>query len=179
MAFGDNIDRSTKFRNASGKLATESLFLERWRPTDVEPLYSLRDEDYDYKGKVYPSLKKLYLAEEDLTEYEFANKYFESWEHWQMVVQATWFKEYIDLWRTELELKLKAEALRSIIEQARIGGSNSYDAKKYLISKGWIQKEAEASRRGRPTKAEIARRAAEEVFADQQIQADLKRLSIN
>ena len=153
----------------------KSLFYEMYGPGEAK--YSLKDRDHiGTDGKTYPSLYKLYMELGDLTEYEFANKYLEGWHQWTKLLEAGWFKPYINRWRTELELKLKAEALRRILDEAREGGKNSYQANKFFVEKGYIAKESEPSRRGRPTKAEIARRAAEEVFSSKQIDEDIKRL---
>lgn len=117
------------------------------------------------------------MAAEDLTEYLFAQQHMpEGWPQWKALCNDPWFTPHIEYWRTELEIKLKAEALRSIIEESRLGGKNSYNAKQYLISKGWIPKETEANRRGRPSKQDILDAASKQALANYQIDEDLKRL---
>ena len=166
------------FKNSNGNMLLKSLFHET-KAHGLKGIYTLKDKDHEFEGHVYPSLYKLYMATEDLTEYEFACKYLDSWEQWVKLCETTWFKEYINRWRTELELKLKAQALRRLMEEARDGGKNSYNANKFIVERGWVPKETEVSRRGRPSKQEISRRAAEEVFSDRQIEEDIKRLELN
>lgn len=169
---------TNKFKNKMGMLYLKSLFWEN-KETEVEAIYTLKDKDHTADGKVYPSLYRLYMEEEDLTEYRFATKHLDSWAHWQLLQSKEWFQEYILRWRTELEMKLRAEAMTEIINEARVGGRNSYDAKKYILAKGWIDKTAEPNRRGRPSKAEIARQTAEMVLEDQTVNEALKRLNLN
>jgi hypothetical protein len=153
-----------------------------------EGIYTLKDTDIvEVRGeastegtslcKTYPSLRRLYLEEEDVTEYLFANKYLESWEHWTILCECLWFKGIVSRWRTELEMLLQAKALKYILDESISGGKNAYDANKYIVAKGWIK--LEGNRRGRPSKQEISRAAAEQAFADYKVQEDAKRLGIN
>ena len=167
-----------KFKNKMGMYYLKSLFWEN-KETDFEGIYTLKDNDHVVDGKVYPSLYKLYMQEEDLTEYDFATKHLDSWAHWQLLQSKEWFQEYITRWRTELEMKLRSEAMKAIIDEARVGGRNSYDAKKYILAKGWIDKTAEPNRRGRPSKAEIAKQTQEMVLGDKIVQDAMKRLDLN
>ena len=66
------IDKS-RLVDGQGKPLTQSLFLEIGY-TDFS-VYTLKDQDYEYNDKVYPSLKRLYLEMEDPTEYEFARMF--------------------------------------------------------------------------------------------------------
>jgi len=154
---------------------TKSLFWEERLP-HVEPVFTLKDEDLVKDGVIYRSLYKLYMEFEDLTEYEFANTYLEGWAHWQLICEAWWFKDLIARWRTELELKLKAKAMRAIIKEAATEGKHQYEANKYLVAKGWIDKTAEPSRRGRPSKQEVDRKLKEEMFLASDIEEDLARI---
>lgn len=157
-----------------GKWRTRSLFDDAQAYTSkLPPFYTLKDHDTEY-----PSLKRLYLAEGDLTEYSFANKYLGGWDHWQFLLQSEWFIPHAQKWRTELELKLTSEALVRIREEAEADGRNAFAANKFLVSQG-ISKKAEPSRRGRPSKDEIKRAAAEQAFSEQSITEDLKRLELN
>lgn len=170
------VNKDSPFKTPNNRYLLRALFYEE-RPHDcqVPAVYTLDDKD---KGQ-YLSMYRLYMEEADLTEYDFATKYLDSWEQWTRLISTAWFKPHIERWRTELELKLKAEALRRIIKEAVEGGKNSYNANKFIIDKGWIAKETEASRRGRPSKSDIARQAAEEVFNTKQINDAAKRLEIN
>lgn len=138
-------DRS-KFKDPSGKLLTQSLFLENGYNTEYA-MYTLSDEDKEYKGKVYPSLRRLYLEMMDPTEYEFATKYLWGWDHWQRIVANNLMTEAIEGWREELEVKLRSLAIRSIVKSSY----DSYNAATWVADGKWKQK------RGRPSKAELAK----------------------
>jgi hypothetical protein len=84
---------------------------------------------------------------EDVTEYEFAQTYFVDYPHWQKICNNSQLRKEIDKWRVELELKLRARALRSLVGQAEKG---NFNAAKYIAGKEW------ESKRGRPSKEEKA-----------------------
>lgn len=176
---------TTVLKNSMGNHYRKSLFYEMRGPG--EATYTLKDRDHqvevtlpsgEVKSKLYLSLYRLYMELGDLTEYQFANKYLDGWSQWCKLLEANWFKPFISRWRTELELKFKAEALQRVIEEARDGGKNTFSANKFLIEKGWIDKAAEETRRGRPSKADIARAAAEQAFSHHQVDEDYKRLEL-
>lgn len=136
----------TKFKDSSGKLLTQSLFLENGYNTEYA-IYTLSDEDKEYKGKVYPSLRRLYLEMMDPTEYSFATKYLWGWNHWQRIVANNLMTEQIEEWREELEVKLRALAIASIVKSSY----DSYNAATWVADGKWKTK------RGRPSKAELAK----------------------
>jgi hypothetical protein len=163
----------------SGAPLTMGLFYETAFHTKEKAIFTLQDEDRVIDGHTYISLYKLYMECEDLTEYDFASKYMESWKQWDRITKTNWFEPYISRWRTELELKIKARALKSIVETASKEGKSSFEAQKYLLAKGYIDKTTEPNRRGRPSKLEVERKLKEEAFLDADIQADLERISQN
>ena len=163
-----------KFRR-NGTLVTKGLFLENYTADQDNVMYTLKRDSY----KDLPSLYKLYMDCEDLTEYEFANTYFESWEHWQSIATAAWMQEHLTKWRQELEIKLKSMAVKEMIKEATLGGKNAFQALKWIIDKGWIERAHAQHGRGRPSKEQIKQAAMEAAFSDKQIQDDIKRLGIN
>ena len=157
-----------KFRNGSNARYTKSLFQELTNDPEAV-LYTLKSEDTEV-----PSLYKLYIAEDDVTEYTFANKYFENWEHWDMIASASWFKEYVSRWRKELKLKLESLALQNIIKEMRDPNSkNKYAASKTVLDQ--INKNKPL--RGRPTKEEVKGELKRQTFAERQLAEDMKRIS--
>lgn len=171
------IDKS-RFRNASGAILTSRLFLETNQgyanPEGV--LYTLRREDY----KGYPSLYRLYMALEDPLEFDFANTFFDSFEHWEQICATAWFQEYIYQWRKELDLKLRSRALRTIRDLSKDGvGNKAFEASKFLLTDGWNKGSKDEPKRGRPSKSDI-KRAANEIASDSSLlREDLERLGIN
>jgi hypothetical protein len=107
----------------------------------------------------------------DPTEYDFANKYFEDFEHWELVANSPFLADHVASWRKELKIRIKSEAYKQIAQEAFMGGRNSFQANKYLY---------EGSTPAKATKAE--RQAQEEIESlasdDKQLTADLVRLGI-
>ena len=150
---------------------TQSLFLEcTYNPKAV---YCCKEDDYEYKGVLYPSLKKLYLSFEDPLEYDFANEYLYGWKHWQRLVANQWCMKHIQEWRDELEVKIRSQAVKDIMDLSL--NNDSFQAAKWLADRGWDKRGA-----GRPSKAEVQKeknmqgRIAEEFSADVNRMKDFK-----
>ncbi len=155
-----------KLTDSAGRPLTQSLFLEVGY-TDYA-VFTLKDEDYEYKGKKYPSLKRIYLQEEDPTEYEFANKHLLGWNQWKRLCENKLIRKYIDEWREELELKLRSRGIKEAIKNAEGGG---FQAAKWLAERGWEQRGA-----GRPSKDEVERQKKFEARVAEDYSADVVRL---
>lgn len=163
-----------KFRSTIGSRYLKGLFFETTGADKGTVLYTLKDEDHNS----YPSLYRLYLEMEDLTEYEFANTYMDGWEHWTMLCACSWFQPYVARWRTELSLKVKAQALRAIREEAESDNSkNSYQANKFLLEGGWKDKDTgKQTGRGRPKKDTSEQEAILDKESKLQVKQDLERM---
>jgi len=147
---------------------TQKLFLELGYDADVA-IYTLKDYDYEYEGKTYKSIKRLYLEMEDVTEYQFANEYFYSWNHWQRICNNKVIRKHIDEWRDELELKLRSHAIRNIIDMT--SEERGFQAAKYVAEKGW-----EKGSVGRPKKDTSERDAKIEERLHEDFAGDVARL---
>lgn len=151
-----------KFRNASNSRLLEGLFIERPRGRE-SALYTLRREDHP---DGFPSLYRLYMESTllDPSEYLFATTYLDGWDHWEMLLKCSWFKEYASTWRRELEVRTRSLALRKVLEVAAGGTRDAFQANKFLLDGKWV--DTPEARRGRKTneavKAEIKAQAAEE-----------------
>lgn len=141
---------TNKFK-PKGTWLTRGLFLETSYMDQSGVIYTLKDED-DLERNL-PSLYKLYMACEDLTEYEFAVTHLGGWEHWQLIAESAFFKPYVTKWRKELEIKIKSRALKALMDEALAGGKTGFSANKFLIEKGWVERPS--GKRGRPSKEEI------------------------
>lgn len=147
---------------------TQSLFLElAYSPFSI---YTLKDQDYEYNGKLFPSIKRLYLEEEDPTEYLFATKYLLGMKHWLRICDNKQFTPYIDEWRFELELKLRAKGIKGLIKSASKGSQTSM---KWLADRGWSERAA-----GRPSKDEMERERKIQENIRSEFADDIKRLSV-
>jgi hypothetical protein len=152
---------------------TKGLFLEESYSDKSAVLYTLKDDDHNG----YISLYKRYMAMSDPYEINFANTYFDGWEHWQMVCATSWFKPYIERWRKELHLHLKAAALANIKELAADKSSKAcFAANKLLLEGAWLDTE-EKKGKGRPSKESI-KQEAEKLFQERDvILKDFERLA--
>lgn len=156
------------FRNASNTRYTKSLFEELCGADKSTALYSLKTEDGQF-----PSLYLKYIAEDDLTEYTFANKYFENWDHWEVISNTEWLKPFLVKWRKELKLKIESVALKNIVDEARNKNSrNKFTASKTILDR--LAKDKPV--RGRPSKDEVSRELKRQTFAERELAADLKRV---
>jgi hypothetical protein len=152
--------------DSTNRPITQSMFLEIGY-TDAA-IYTLKEDDYEYNGKIYPSLKKLYLLTEDPTEYEFAKTYLLGWRHWLRLCENKVIRKHIDEWREELEVKLRSKAVMQAIKNANKGG---FQAAKWLADKGWDGKRA-----GRPSKADIEKEKKIAANIHQEYAGDVVRL---
>lgn len=159
-----------KLVDTMGRPLTQSLFLEIGYSQFA--VYTLKEYDYPYKGKHYPSLKKLYLQEEDPTEYAFAEKHLLGWQHWKKLQGNAQIMRHIQEWREELELKIRSQAIRDMMNLCA-SESGNFSAAKFLADRGWDKKAV-----GRPSKSDkeredrIAQRVADE------FQEDIARLKV-
>ena len=170
-------------RQKNNAYPTMSLVLEPAKligadETSIKPIFTFKEDDYFYSGKMfenkkYISLRRLYLEIADLTEYIFAKTIFGNFDHWKCFFMSIdtdevgrytepykWFKDVV-AWRGELELALRAKGLQSIVDKS----SNSANAK-WLVDRGWTTEgqlmgtTSGVRKRGRPSKAEVSTRAS-------------------
>ena len=163
----------TKFKAPNGQFYTRQIFHEM-NTTDVSlVLYTLKDYDIEVEGKLVPSLSRLYIEMGDVSEYDFALKYFGSWKHWKMISDANWFKEYITPMREELATKLMSLSVKRIAQLAEGDTRDAFQANRYLLDKGYI---AKVGVKGRPSKESI-QREAEALFKEKDgFNEDFQRL---
>ena len=147
---------------------TQSLFLEIGYTE--EAIYTLKEVDHEYNGKIYTSLKRLYLEMEDPTEYEFAVSYLLGWRHWERMCANVLIRKHIDEWREELDLKLRSRAIKQAMQAAASVGGN-FQASKWLADKGWQEKTT-----GRPKKDEVEKEKRIREKIDEEFTSDVLRL---
>lgn len=140
------------FKASNGVFYTKQLFFEMTEADKTNVLYTLKHEDHTYKGKTYPSLRRLYLELEDETEYAPATKLFGGWAHWKKLLETPWFLDYLSEIREELQVLLLSRSLKTLRDKA---SSGSETAAKFLFEKGMGPKNPV----GRPTKKRIKEEA--------------------
>lgn len=164
------------FKAANGQYYTRQIFYEMNTGEPSLVLYTLKDYDIELDGRPIPSLSRLYIEMADVSEYEFALKYFGSWKHWKMISEGNWFKEYITPMREELATKLMALSIKRIAALAEGDTRDAFQANRYLLDKGWITK---VGPKGRPSK-ESVRKEAEALFKEKdEFDQDFQRLVVN
>jgi hypothetical protein len=157
-------------KDVNNKWRTYSLFWEH-RQKGYDYYWTLKDKGTEE----LPSLKEIYMSYRHAPEfeYEFAQEVIGSWPHWQKLCRSG-LKNYIAAWREELDVKLKAEAIRGAINVSKEGESDSsrLQANKWLADKGY------APTRGRPSKLEKAQKLAQDAAVSSEIEDDLARVGL-
>jgi hypothetical protein len=163
-----SVDKSLML-DSMGRYLTQSLFLEFAYNEDA--IYSLKEQDHFHNGRVYYSIKRIYLEMADPTEYEFANAAFSGWKHWQKICDNKAIRKHIDEWRSELEYKLRCSGIKALIAQ---GTTGNFQAAKWLADRGWDTRGA-----GRPSKEEVQREKEFQSRAQDEFSGDVLRLLKN
>ncbi|QDP53376.1 MAG: hypothetical protein Unbinned6805contig1000_38 [Prokaryotic dsDNA virus sp.] len=161
------MDKS-KFKDSQGRFLTQSLFLEQAYDVDTA-VYTLKDEDFTYKGVEFPSLKKLYLAMEDPIEYDFANTYLAGWNQWERIAKNKLYVDMVSGWRKELELKLRSKGFKQMMNKSK----TSPMAARWLSDKGWDDGNKKPTKASKEEEKSILRQVRN------QYTEDLERLRIN
>jgi len=154
------------FKTPQGVFILGGLFFEQ-SPTDKSNvIYTLKDNDH----LGYPSLRRLYLEMGDPTEYFFALKHMDGWAHWERLCECEWFSQYLNRWRRELELCIRAKALIRIMALSENPNSKeAFGANKFLLAANWKP----TARVGRPNKEDIK----EAAYDVRDVKDDVKRMS--
>lgn len=171
LGFADpDVDRSI-LKDAQGRFRT-NLFYE-FNKTSYEPLYTMRETPYSG----LPSAYLIYMTSG--SEYEAAMKLVGSWSHWERLQKVKAFMHGVpesmqwrglESWRSEKELKDKAEAYNLLKESARSG---NVAAQKIVFDGA-----KSPNKRGRPSKEEIKTEAARQARAAAEVQEDFDRIKL-
>lgn len=157
-----------RLKDTAGRPLTQSLFLENGYNVKYA-VYTLKDDDHEWEGNTYISLKKLFLEMEDPTEYEFANLHLLGWSHWQRMNANKLMTKHFEEWREELELSLRAQGIRAIIDQS--ADEKGFQAAKWLADRSWIKNVV-----GRPSKSEKVRQDRMDARIEDEFSGDVIRL---
>ena len=161
-----------------GSFQTKGLFYETTLP-DERPIFgtswTLKEKDLQADGKIYRSMKRVYLDMEDVTEYDFAMATLGSYKHWERLLESPIIRKHIEQWRKELNLKLKAKGMKSIIKAASEDENLSFQAMKYLANNEYLEGKA---KRGRPSKEEVKAELRREVEVSKTFRDDAERIGL-
>jgi len=157
----------SQFKDSRNNWRTKGLFLET--SYDEDAIFTLGDENKVWKGSEFISLKKLYMATNDPTEYTVATKHLGGWAHWKRLRGNKSLAKHFDEWQEELNAKLTADGVLLTISIAKEG--NTFQAAKWLADSGWIEKKA-----GRPSKESIEGEIKKQARDNDEFAEDLLRL---
>lgn len=164
--------------DSMGRYRTTGLFWELRRNNEqadkYPPLFTIKAKDHTVDGKTYRSLKAIYFSYDHLpnVEYDFALDVFGSWDHWVWLATKSGLRETIKSWREELDIKIRAAAMKTIIEQSR-------DLEKGLSAARMIVgDEHKGTKRGRPSKEETARQQKIAAGIRDNLEDDMERLGL-
>lgn len=160
-------------KDNKGVWRTDSLFFE-FKHDDLPYHWTIHDRDREENGVIYPSMKLIYMAYDHIPqhEYQFAMDVLGSWDHWLRMCQSSRVGQHIAIWREELDVKIKAQAVKDIMAVAKGDSAAAANAAKWLAEKGY------ASKRGRPSKAEKHQLLKQEAEAEGSIEKDFQRLGL-
>ena len=163
------------YKDTMGRYRTQSLFWEM-RDSSMDPIWSTKDYDLVKGDKTYKSLKNIYMSYTHVPgfEYDFAMDLFGSWDHWLKLCNDTTpaIKDMIKGWRDELDVRIKAKGIKSIILHSLDDDPKGLQAAKYLVEKGY------ESKRGRPSKAEVERETKIQAGVNKELKDDMERIGL-
>lgn len=164
-----------KFLGGSGTRLTKQLFVEYAYISDNDnAVYTLARHDKEFEGRTYPSLYQLYMAEGDVTEARFVERYLYDWEQWERLQKNPVIAEEIERWRKDLKQKVGGQLVDELMSDAFNEDSKTRTSSaKYLLDN--IIKPKARSSAGRP-KNKTGPTVAEDKLADSAITADLERI---
>lgn len=160
-------------KDNKGVWRTDSLFFE-FKHDDLPYHWTIHDRDREEDGIVYPSMKLIYMSYDHIPhhEYQFAMNVLGSWDHWLRMCQSSRVGQHIAIWREELDVKIKAMAVKEIMSLAKGEGAAAANAAKWLAEKGYSPK------RGRPSKEERDGYLKQEERVHNAVDEDMARLGL-
>jgi hypothetical protein len=169
---------------------TKSLFLE-YMLTDtfangdiVVPIFTIDDYDKEHtlpNGTTVPvySFKRLYVEQDDPTEYRQAKFMLGSVDHWEALKKSDWMLPLLRACRKELSLKLESEFFQAIKDKGLTGKQEATQlaAFKTLLTE-MKDRDSERPKRGRPSKDEVQKNLQELSKEEKRVQEDWNRITI-
>jgi hypothetical protein len=140
--------------DSTGRKLTSGLFFELADPASgIPPQFKLSEWRTEY------------VRIADPTDYKAAMALIGSWEHWEALVANPRFREHLEQWRKEVDVKLRSEAIAALRAQSK--SATGVAAARWLAEQGGVPKN-----KGRQPKSD--KPDSGESFAKD----DAKRLSI-
>jgi hypothetical protein len=156
----------------------KDLFYEFARSKDSPHVcFTIKPDDlHDLEhNQIYPSLHRLFVEFGDPTEYLFACHYFLNYAHWCDVRAHALVAPYLDQWRDELTMKIKADAILSIVKASKGESKDAITAARWLLQTDTWAQDARRTPRGRPSNKN-KELSSTPLKNDLQIKDDLQRI---
>ena len=174
-----------KYLTKQGNFRVSNLFQETTDITTVYeheekdlPVFTIKSEDWvNTQGTKLISMQKLFLAQEDVTGYDFAMEVLGSYEHFTELCNHRVIGNYIEQWKEVVKAKMDSDSLKEIKRIATIGGTQvELSAAKYLANREYEMKGSV----GKPVKKQNARKQASEARrASLDTKKELARLGLH
>jgi hypothetical protein len=145
-----------KFKDSMNRWVTSGLFKE------------LATRNPEFICMTLEEGRERFIACGDPTGIAFADKHLGGYQHWKALKNCKALERYIGEWEEELEVRLMADSLQSIIKSSE---NDHYQASKFLIDRGWKKRRA-----GKPTKDEVERETRVQAKLKESWNADVKRI---
>jgi hypothetical protein len=163
-------------KTSSGVVRTKSLFYETSYDNPEFAIFTLKEHDSETSdGRPLMSLAQTFIAMtvDDPTEVEFSDAVFGSWEVWDKIRNSDKrIVAAVEKWRKEADIRRKAIAFKTIVQEVKSQGRGALSAAKYLLEEPWLKGNTPD---GRKSKAE-ARENAKDAFERTGVAEDIKRL---
>ena len=162
-------------RDVMNNFLTVSLFWETRNPKNEKkypPLFTIKNIEHVVKDVEYVSLKRVYMSYDHMPgmEYEFAMDVFGDWQQWQEIAEKSALKDLVAEWRSEVDIRVRAQALKTLLLQSK---------ENIAASRAILANEHKEAKRGRPSKDEVARERKIAAGVRENLDADLARLGIS
>ncbi len=162
------------FKNESNQRYTKQLFYEQWAGLTQDervwsPPFTLHQ---DIKGLT--NFGREYVSDADPSGYTTAMRLLGEYSYFEYLMRVPWFREAKEQWDKEVDAKLYAEAIKKIRELSQGEDAKALQAAKYLANKEYKTKTS--TKRGRPSKEEVAGELASQAKEQAEIARDLDRI---
>ncbi len=165
------------FKDAQGRYRTQSLFVE-YLHESYPASFTTKRYDVVKDGKTYYSLYLKYMEIADPTEYKVAVRLFGSWDHWQALLRAKWFRELVTGWREELKVKMESDRYHEMADHV----TKNPDSPQAIQASKWLADrygDKKTIKRGRPSEAERAKHLQQLTTESEETDDDMKRLGLD
>jgi hypothetical protein len=160
------------FKDSQGRFRTQSLFIEH--PHKSYPAFFTLKK---YNKDGYISMYQKYMEIADPTEYQVAIRLLGSWDHWQALKRAKWFREHLAAWRDELRVKMESDRYYEMLGKSDKDTPQAIQATRWLADRYGESKD-KTRKAGRPSKQEKEAHLKRLTQESEDTDADAARIGI-